>query len=156
VGFGAPLASLGAAGGKYAGCQQGREEQLIPDRQAARAVPATFPMKQLRAAGAGEANKVFDVGHARGNGPDGCCVCDATSSGDEADHEHAARNLDATFVNVLVRDTIAGEMKRNAEDGCGSPRADDGAQCCSCRRMQRTDHRGLVAPAHAVGRERPA
>jgi hypothetical protein len=97
-------------------------------------------VKQLASVWAQKRKDVLEIRCRARRGSEGRRVQRAASAGEESEANKAATDLEATRADVLVWETIAGEM----EDGSEEDRSEPGpARCTGCgtrRDMERNNH----------------
>jgi hypothetical protein len=76
---------------------------------------------------------MLDVRGACGDGADCRRVCETAPRCYEPDDRQPATDLEAPVVDVAMRDAIAGEMERNAEERRSRPRAHRRSHRRTCR-----------------------
>ena len=108
-------------------------------------MPPSSPVEQLRATGSGQANDVLDIGQAGRQCAKSRFVKEATSHGDEANHEKSAADLEAPIRDVAMRNPITRQVQRDAKERCCGPRPHTIAHRRAGSSVQRDDHTGVVA-----------
>jgi hypothetical protein len=93
---------------------------------------------------------VLEVGHRGGSTAENRGIEQAAPSGEQAEREDAATDLEAPVGDVLVRHAIARDVQRRTEQKRERARTHNGSHRRPRRDMQRDDHRPIIAHATLV------
>jgi hypothetical protein len=83
---------------------------------------------------------VLEIRHRRGGAAEHGRVEEATAGCEDAERDEPAADLEAPVGYVLVRDAVAGEVERRADQERERARADERADCSARRDVERDDH----------------
>src|SRR5947209_909955 len=108
-------------------------------------MPAAPPVEQLRAAGARQPNDMFDVWETSRDRPHSGRITRAAPCSKKTYEQQTAADLEPPVMDVLMRDAITREVRRQTECRRSSAGTDRGSDRRPGSRVQRHDHPQVVA-----------
>lgn len=110
-------------------------------------MPASSAVEELVSAWTQKRYDVLEIGSGARGRSDSRGIQQSAPGRQQREAGHAAADFEAPRVDVLVRETIAGEVEDRAQNDCGKPRSSDRAGSRASGDMERNNHAGLVLAA---------